>query len=134
MSLKDSADPQASVQAVPAAPMPVATSATEPLPPTQPVAPAPTEAAPAPSAAAAEVPPAKGIWWAQLDTFSVRGNAERLGRQLRAAGFAIEVSKINVQGKELYRVRAGPVRDRAEALALQSRLKANGNKSLLVAP
>lgn len=75
-----------------------------------------------------------GQWWAQLGSFSARDNAERLARQLRSAGFGVSVSPSKVNGKELYRVRAGPAASREAAATLQSRLAAAGHKSSLVAP
>jgi DedD protein len=92
----------------------------------------PKEAAAPVVAPAASVKP--GQWWTQLGSFASSDNAERLARQLRSAGFAVDVAKINAGGKELHRVRAGPVRDRTEALALQARLAAVGHKTSLVAP
>jgi DedD protein len=77
-------------------------------------------------------PATAGKWWAQLGSFSDRDNAQKLARQLRTAGFTVDVSLISAAGKELYRVRAGPVRDRTEAAALQARLAASGHKSSLV--
>lgn len=78
--------------------------------------------------------PATGKWWTQLGSFASRDNAERLARQLRTAGYSIDVSQIRTNGKELYRVRAGPVQDRTAAVALQARLAAAGHKSTVVAP
>lgn len=75
-----------------------------------------------------------GNWWVQLGSFSARDNAERLGKQLRAAGYPVSVSPIKSNGKELYRVRAGPVPTREAAAGLQGRLAAAGHKSSLVAP
>jgi len=75
-----------------------------------------------------------GNWWIQLGSFSSRENAERLQKQLRAAGYPISVSPIKSNGKELYRVRAGPVPSREAAAGLQGRLAAAGHKSSLVAP
>lgn len=83
-----------------------------------------------PAAAAAST----GNWWAQLGSFAARENAERLARQLRAAGYQVSVSPAKSNGKELFRVRAGPASSREAALALQSRLAAAGHKSTLVAP
>lgn len=77
---------------------------------------------------------ATGKWWAQLGSFASRDNAERLAKQLRTAGYSIDVSQIRTNGKELYRVRAGPVQDRAAAVALQARLASAGHKSTVVAP
>ena len=90
------------------------------------------------TAPAAERTPAAtatgGNWWIQLGSFSSRENAERLQKQLRAAGYPISVSPIKSNGKELYRVRAGPVPSREAAAGLQGRLAAAGHKSSLVAP
>ena len=83
-------------------------------------------------AAAASAP--AGNWWAQLGSFSSRDNAERLARELRAAGYQISVSPSKSNGKELFRVRAGPVGNREAAVALQGRLAAAGHKAALVAP
>jgi len=134
----------APVQPVPAQPAPA-----------EPAAAAPVEAAPVPAATevpskvvespapAAAIKPvekgepqiaAGGHWWAQLGSFSSRENAERLQKQLRADGYAISVSPIKSNGKELYRVRAGPVASRDAAAALQARLAAAGHKSSLVPP
>lgn len=92
------------------------------------------------SAASVAAPAAKqqevssGSWWTQVGIFSSRDNADRLARKLRTAGFEIEISKYVSGGKDMFRVRSGPVKDRAEALALQARLKAAGHAALLVAP
>jgi cell division septation protein DedD len=82
----------------------------------------------------AKAPEGAARWWTQLGSFSSRENAGRLVRQLRAAGYAMEMTKVSAAGKELYRVRAGPVHSRAEAQALQARLAAAGHKSTIVAP
>jgi DedD protein len=74
-------------------------------------------------------------WWVQLGSFESRANAQRLAQQLRDGGFAIEVSQGRQNGKDLYRVRAGPVADREAAKVLQARLVAAGQKNAgLVAP
>jgi DedD protein len=114
------------------------------------VLPAPSQAPPKPVPASAQVPPkqvadkqvvpkslapaASGKWWAQLGSFSSRGNAERLVKQLRARGYQIEQTAVRSAGKELFRVRAGPVASREAAVALQVKLAAAGHKATLVAP
>ena len=75
-----------------------------------------------------------GSWWVQLGSFSARANADRLRGTLSAAGYPVSVSPTMSKGKELFRVRAGPVADREAAVALQSRLSAAGHKGTLVAP
>jgi DedD protein len=71
-------------------------------------------------------------WWVQLGSFASSDNAQRLARRLRAAGFSIDVSHSAGKGKELYRVRAGPVADKSAANALQARLVAAGEKNASV--
>jgi cell division septation protein DedD len=105
-----------------------------PEPPTS----VPAAASASPPAPAAKPPvqerAATGNWWTQIGIFSSRENADRLAKRLRDAGFTIEVSKYVSGGKDMFRVRAGPVADRAEAQALLARLKAAGHSALLVAP
>jgi DedD protein len=91
-------------------------------------------AAPAAAPAPKERPVTGGKWWTQVGIFSSRENAERLAKRLRTDGFDLEISQYVSGGKDMFRVRAGPVQDRAEAVALQARLKAAGHTSLLVAP
>jgi DedD protein len=96
-------------------------------------APVTSNAKPAPDTSQARAE-AKGQWWAQLGSFASRDNAERLTRDLRAAGYSVNLARVQAGGKELYRVRAGPEPSRAAALSLQARLAAAGHKSSLVAP
>ena len=90
-----------------------------------------------PDAAPAAVVPTPAImagWWVQLGSFSQRDNAQRLVRELQKAGFSAQLSAMNTNGKELFRVRAGPAADKASAQALQGRLAATGRRGSLVAP
>lgn len=109
-----------------------------PVIPPLPAATAPPKAAPVaepvPPPTALEAQTAAAGWWAQLGSFSSRDNAERLARSLRGAGFTVDVSRTRGAGKELHRVRAGPVASRDAAIALQGRLAALGHKASLVAP
>lgn len=94
----------------------------------------PQQANPASEAEPAK-PAASGKWWVQIGVFASRDNAQALAQKLRAAGFTIDVSQMRTNGKELYRVRGGPVADKPAAVALQSRLDAAGQKkSSLIAP
>lgn len=140
-----SSEPVAAVPAEPPASVePVTPPAVRAVPAGEPQAEAPAVAsAPLPTAdvkpaamPVAEVPAAgeKGQWWTQLGSFAARDNAERLARDLRGKGFAVNVARIKVGGKDLYRVRSGPVASREAAVALQTRLAAAGHKSSLVAP
>lgn len=102
-------------------------------------APAPATAATRPAATPAQAPtpaaaPVTGKWWVQLGSFSSEQNAQALARKLRDAGYTIDVSRIRSDGRDLHRVRAGPVNDRAAATTLRTRLAAAGQQGTLVAP
>src|SRR5690606_10281251 len=77
---------------------------------------------------------AAGKWWVQAGSFESRANAQGLAQKLREAGFATAVSEVRANGKDLYRVRAGPVVDRESARALQARLIAAGQKNPTLVP
>lgn len=57
----------------------------------------------------------------QLGSFSDRANADRLVTELKKQGFPAFVSPLS-KPKKLYRVRVGPVADRAAAQAMATRL------------
>ena len=85
-----------------------------------------------PPAAAAEKPVAtagKG-WTVQVGSFSRRENAQRYVQELGRKGYGAQL----LGGGTLFRVRVGPVADRAAAAALQSRLSADGYKGAITAP
>jgi len=67
----------------------------------------------------------------QLGSFASRANAERLARRVRAQGFQASVSQSS-SGRHLYRVRAGPVHDRAAANELAQQLSAAGHRGSVV--
>jgi DedD protein len=136
MTLNDSAESRAAVPEVQTR----QSSPAEEAPVSRPAAPVPAAAPPVAAAtskpAAPEPVSAAGDsdWWLQVGIFGVRDNADRLAGKLQAEGFSVAVDKQVLGGKDMYRVRAGPVRDRAEASALQARLKASGNDSRLLPP
>jgi DedD protein len=99
---------------------PVASAVSEPVP-------SPAKVAPAPAASMAT-----GSWWVQLASLASADGAQRLAAQLRAKGYTIDVTRVRSGGKELHRVRAGPVKDREAALALKARLAAAGQKDGMV--
>lgn len=129
------APPPPVAETQPAAPVPAPQEGGAPAdsatPGTQPPA---VAKAPRPATAEPKGAPATGKWWVQAGVFASADNAQRLARELKAAGIPVAVSQITVQGKPMHRVRAGPVADRAAALALQARLAAKGHKSSLIAP
>ncbi len=125
----------ATPMSAPPEPATPATSAAAPAP-----APAPQPAAPvtvnpmAPTnnlaAAAPRAEP--GTFVVQLGSFGSRENAERLVRDMTAKGFATFIAPITSNGRELYRVRVGPTRDRASAEALAAELKRVGQSGSIV--
>jgi DedD protein len=89
-------------------------------------------APPQPSAAAAPPAVPKGSFVVQLGSFGSRDNADRLVRDMNAKGFNTFIAPITTNGRELYRVRVGPTRDRASAEALAARLKRAGQSGSIV--
>lgn len=89
--------------------------------------------APARQASAAPAPGSGGAeqWVVQLGSFASRANAEHLAQQVRAGGFQASVSQA-ATGRKLYRVRVGPVRDRAAAGDLAARLWTAGHTGSVV--
>lgn len=142
-------DPAEAPTAAQPAPKPAATSPTSGS--AQPgSAPAPTaSAAPKPASAATPAetsrvatPPAResrpanapagGRFVVQLGSFGSRENAERLVREMNGKGFATFIAPITTNGRELYRVRVGPTKDRASAEALAAQLKRMGQSGSIV--
>jgi DedD protein len=106
--------------------------------------PAPAASLPRPTAApVASTPPAttkpsapaavpKGSFVVQLGSFGSKDNADRLVRDMTAKGFNAFVAPITSGGRELYRVRVGPTRDRASAEALAAQLRRMGQTGSIV--
>lgn len=89
------------------------------------------------SVVAQESAPAEGAhrgWAAQVGSFATRANAEKLERRLRAVGFAPLLSSSGVGPGARYRVRVGPVADRAAADALLGKLKKAGFPATVAPP
>jgi len=114
---------EAASPATPAAPpeTPVAAPVTKPVP-----------AAPLPTPAAVAAPVARGSFVVQLGSFGSRENADRLVRDMTSKGFAAFVAPITSGGRELFRVRVGPTRDRAAAEALAAQLRRIGQSGSIV--
>jgi DedD protein len=127
----DQAKPEASQASTATTPQPQPEPVSQPPP--KPVVEAPTAATPpvrepqrplASSAAA----PTSGRWAVQLGTFSKEANAERLVKQLREQGQSAFVMPLKSGNGTLYRVRVGPMKDRASAEAALRDLKSPGAK------
>ncbi|HXD36081.1 MAG TPA: SPOR domain-containing protein [Rhodanobacter sp.] len=65
-----------------------------------------------------------GGWAVQLAAMSGQADANALRDRLRAAGFDGFVDSVNVGGKQLWRVRAGPQTQRADAQRVHDQIKA----------
>jgi DedD protein len=110
-----------------------ATPAAAPAPAPQPAAPVTANPmAPTNNIAAAAPRAEPGTFVVQLGSFGSRENAERLVRDMTARGFATFIAPITSNGRELYRVRVGPTRDRASAEALAAELKRVGQSGSIV--
>ena len=68
----------------------------------------------------------------QLGVFANHDNAERLVQQLKGQGFHALVSEISSGTRTLWRVRAGPVAERAAAEQLSVKLRAAGHIGAVV--
>jgi DedD protein len=88
---------------------------------------------PSPASAPAQPRVPAGSFAVQLGTFENRDNANRLVQEMTAKGFAAFVAPFKREGRELYRVRVGPTRDRAAAEALAAQLKRVGHSGSVVA-
>jgi DedD protein len=106
---------------------PASQAAVEPAPAATILAPAPVEA-PRPASSS----PQPGSFVVQLGSFGSRDNANRLVRDMTSKGFAAFVAPITSGGRELYRVRVGPTRDRAAAEALAAQLRRVGQSGSIV--
>ncbi|HEY7739245.1 MAG TPA: septal ring lytic transglycosylase RlpA family protein [Steroidobacteraceae bacterium] len=75
----------------------------------------------------AQTPAPAGQFYAQAGAFAEEDNARRLAGRLRAAGVAgVAVAEVRVDGRRLFRVRAGPVGSVEEFDRLTERLRAAG--------
>jgi rare lipoprotein A len=82
------------------------------------------------SGTAAPAPPSADRFYAQAGAFAEEDNALGLAARLRAAGVAgVSVSEARVDGRQLFRVRAGPVASVAEFDLLIEQLRAAGAES-----
>ncbi|WP_243040836.1 SPOR domain-containing protein [Dyella sedimenti] len=79
-------------------------------------------AKPAAATAAATTPRAGG-WAVQVAAMGSQADANTLRDKLRANGFDGYVDTVNVNGKQLWRVRAGPQTQRADALRVRDQIK-----------
>ena len=96
-----------------------------------PAAPASASASPLPpvSTPAGHASGTNAGWTVQVGSFTRRDFAERMVKQVRAKGFAVEAAGPDDRG--LYRVRSAPNPQRAAALALKQKMQARGLKPII---
>ncbi len=83
----------------------------------------PPTAAPASAAAGATPPSRAGGWAVQVAAMGSQADANALRDKLRANGFDGYVDTVNANGKQLWRVRAGPQTQRADAVRIRDQIK-----------
>jgi DedD protein len=94
----------------------------------QPTATRPPASAPERPLASRAEAPTSGRWAVQVGTFSKEANAQRLMQELREQGHSAFVMPLKSGSGTLYRVRVGPMKDRASAEAKLRDLKSPGAK------
>lgn len=127
----DQAKPEVPQQSAAVQPEPQpqpATQAPKPVVVEQPTAAASSARAPLHPVASGDDVPTSGRWAVQVGTFSKEANAQRLVKELRDQGQSAFVMPLKSGGATLYRVRIGPMKDRAGAEAALRELKSAGAK------
>jgi DedD protein len=84
--------------------------------------------------ATARSAPAASAWAVQIGAFKVETEANTKRDQLRQAGFAAFIEKINADAGVLWRVRIGPENQRADADAVKAGVKRRFNIDGIVVP
>ena len=129
------ADTQSSAESHPSAN--IHSDTTTSAPPVRPASPGSGSletAAPAPISASAKTAMAGRAWAVQLGSFASHANAEKLQRQLKAQGFPVYVVSGGSGASVRYRVRIGPMADRAGAAQAVAKLKSMGQAASVVPP
>lgn len=70
--------------------------------------------------------------YVQAGAFGQHDNAQRLGQKLQSFGVASHILPVSYQGRTLYRVRLGPVKNVPEADILLKRVLASGHSDALI--
>jgi cell division septation protein DedD len=111
-------------QAIPGAPAHLEAGASTPTQDAAPTAAVPAAAPAAASAAPAKAPAARaGGWAVQVAAMGSQADANALRDKLRANGFDGYVDTVNANGKQLWRVRAGPQTQRDDAVRIRDQIK-----------
>jgi DedD protein len=91
--------------------------------PARPVEKPPAAEAPVTKPAIAVATQSTGAWAVQVASFGARATSDRMAAELKAKGFPAFVTAFAAKGQTMYRVRVGPVADRAAAEALLKKIK-----------
>lgn len=68
----------------------------------------------------------QGGWFVQIGSFGSQGNARNVLQKLYGLGMPAVIQTVPVDGKLWYRVRVGPYRDEAAAMAALAAVRRNG--------
>ena len=124
------APPSAAPAAKPAAPTPPPKPASAPATPEIP----PAEMSNAEDVVPEKAPPvpALGAWVIQVGVFNQEQNAQALAKRLRDKGYTTFVERFAGKAGPNFRVRIGPLRDRAQADQMLARVKHDENLPAMV--
>ncbi len=62
-------------------------------------------------------------WYVQIGSFTKRTNADKLSERLRSGDFLPSIDRVTIAGREIYRVRLGPLAEKSAAKELQHEIK-----------
>ena len=113
-------------------PLTAGTAGSTDTPPASPSAASPVAATTSPAAASLPAPAhaaAHSGWVVQVGSYARRDFADRMVRQMKAKGFAVQVAGPDDRG--LYRVRSAPYPERASAVALRQQMQQKGLKPIV---
>ncbi len=94
---------------------------------------APTEKRPQqPASGPAKTAAGSGSYLVQVASFRTTSDAERLKAKLALLGIQARITKVNINGKDWYRVRAGPYEGKQEVSKTRGLLSSNGLQGIVV--
>jgi len=94
---------------------------------------APTEKRPQqPASGPAKTASGSGSYLVQVASFRTTSDAERLKAKLALLGIQARITKVNINGKDWYRVRAGPYEGKQEVSKTRGLLSSNGLQGIVV--
>ena len=81
-----------------------------------------TQSAPVPAPKAAAAPEGATRWYLNAGSFTQRANASALQENLKQQGFAASIKEAQGEKGAIYKVRIGPIQDKAKAQEVKNRL------------